>query len=222
MELRTLKAETRRDAGKGAARRTRRNNELPIAVYGPGGDALSLKVELPAFLQLVHGQAGEHAVVQLDIQDNPALNCPALLKKVQHHPVRGDILHADFLRIRLDQRITTSVAIRLVGQAQGVVEGGVLDHQLREVEVECLALEIPSEITADVSALDLGDSLHVADLAAPEHVTIVTDPDRTVVAVHVPRLVRAAEEVEEVAEVAEGEEAETPAAEERGEAKEEA
>ncbi|HIJ65665.1 MAG TPA: 50S ribosomal protein L25 [Candidatus Hydrogenedentes bacterium] len=212
MDLQTLKVAARTDLGKGGARRTRRNGKVPIVLYGLGAAPVSLKAEERDFLHLVHGRAGEHAVVQLEVEGSPDLNCPALLKDVLHHPVRGDILHADFLRIRLDQRISTQVAVTLVGHSRGVVEGGVLDHQLREVEVECLATDVPAEITVDVTELDLGESLHVAQLAAPENVTIVTDPERTIVAVHVPRVVKTAAEIAaEEAEAAEAEAGEAAA-----------
>jgi large subunit ribosomal protein L25 len=104
------------------------------------------------------------------------------------------------MRIRLDERIETVVPIRLVGQAPGVIEGGVIDHQLREIEVECLALEVPEEIVVDVSGLALGDAIHVRELNIPENVTVLSDADRPVVAVHVPRAVKEAEAVEGAAE----------------------
>ena len=128
-----------------------------------------------------------------------------MLKAVQHHPIRGEVLHADFMRIRLDERIQTVVPLVLAGQAKGLVEGGILDHQLRELEIECLALEVPEQITVDVSDLGIGDVIHVADVHVPATVTLLTGTDRAVVAVLAPRVVEEAAVSEEV-EAAEGEE----------------
>lgn len=199
MELQTLKATTRAESGKGPARRDRVAGDVPAVLYGGGQDAVSLKVNSREFGRLVH-MGGEHAVVQLAMEDKPELSSPALLKAVHHHPVRGHIMHADFQRIRLDERISTVVALEFTGQCKGVVEGGIVDYQLRELEVECLALEVPDHIGVDITDLGLGDSLHVAQIQAPANVTILTDPSRSVVAVHAPRVAKTAEE--EAAEVA--------------------
>jgi len=173
-------------------------------LYGGKKDPVSIQLELRELERLLHSRSGEQAVVQLDMTDEPDLSCPALLKNVQHHPIRGDILHADFVRIRLDERITTLVPIELSGRARGVAEeGGVLDHQLRELEVECLALEVPELIAVDVTELSIGDSLHVSDIVVPANVTVVTEDDRAIVAVHAPRVIQAEEEEEAEAEAAE-------------------
>jgi len=165
---------------------------------------------------LIHGRGGEHAIVQLECEGRPDLNSPAILKAVQHHPVRGDALHADFLRIRLDERIHTSVPVVLTGQSKGVVEGGVLDHQLRELEVECLALEVPEQLLVDVSDIGIGEGLHVSDIEVPANVTVLTESERAVVAVLAPRIIEeAVPEAEE--EAVEGEEGEAAKTEEGGE-----
>lgn len=202
MELQKLKAKTRSEKGSGAAGRLRKTGAIPGVLYGEGGDAVSLTFDLREFIHLVHGRAGEHAIVQLEVEDNPELASPAILKDVQHHPFRGNVLHADFQRIRLDRKITTSVPVVLTGRSEGVTEGGVLDHQLREIEVECLALEVPDQFEVDITGTAIGDSIHVSVVVAPEGVTILSDPDRAIAAIHAPRLV-----IEEAAE-AEGEEGE--------------
>lgn len=202
MELQTLKASTRETTGSANARRMRRSGNVPAVLYGGGGEPVDLYLETRAFTRLFHGKRGEHAVLQLDFAENPGLSGPALLKEVQHHPVRGDIIHADFQRISLDERISTSVTLVVTGRAVGVAEGGVLDQLLREVEIECTALDVPDAIEVDVSGLGMGDTLRVSDLTAPPNVTIVTDPERAVVAVHAPKLVaeEAAPEGEEAPE----------------------
>jgi len=211
MELQNLIVSTRDGRGKGPARQLRVKGSVPGVVYGGGRDPLPVAINRKDFERILHGRMGEHAVVQLEVAERPELNSPALLKSVQHDPVKGSILHADFLRIRLDERIQTVVPIVLTGHAQGVVKGGVLEHTLREVEVECLALEVPAELVVDVTGLDIASSLHVSDIQAPEGVTILTDPGRVVASVQVPRVL-AAEAVAvaeaEEAKAAEGEEAE--------------
>lgn len=190
MELKTLKVSLRQGKGKGPAGRTRNAGNVPGVLYGGGTDAIHVTVNTREFGKIIQG-GGEHAIVQLEVQDDASLSSPALLKEVQHHPVRGHVLHADFLRIRLDERITVLVPVVLTGHCKGVVDGGVVDHQLREVEVECLALDVPASLTLDITELGIGDSCHVDKLVAPEGVTIVTDPSRAVVAVQAPRTVRA-------------------------------
>ena len=203
MELQALKVMNRSAAGSSVARRTRRTGVVPAVLYGGGHEPTSISVNLRAFESLIHhSRGGEHAIVRLEVEDAPELDTPALLKDIHHDPLRGGVIHADFLRIRLDERIETVVPIRLIGQAPGIIEGGVLDHQLRDLEVECLALDVPEEIVVDVSNLHMNDSVHVSQLEVPANVTVLSDPERPVVAVHPPRVVK-----EEVAEAVEGAEA---------------
>jgi large subunit ribosomal protein L25 len=191
MELQSLKAETRVSEGKGSARRVRGGGNVPAVLYGGGKDALAIRLNEREFSQLIH-HGGSHAIVQLEVADRPESSSPALLKSVQYHPVRGNVLHADFQRIRLDERITTSVPIHFVGHCKGVVDGGVIDYQLREVEVECLALEVPDYIEIDITELEIGHSLHADALVMPAGVSMVTDPGRSLVAVHAPRVEKVA------------------------------
>lgn len=190
MEVQTLKVKTRQSVGKSAASSVRAGGQIPCVLYGGTGEAVSLLVDTREFHHVVHGRGGEHAIVNLDVEGSPELNSAALLKAVQHEPIRGAYLHADFMRIRLDERLTTVVSVRLVGQPKGVVDGGVLDHQMREVEIDCLAVEVPAEIVVNVATLGLGESIHAGQLQLPARVELVTDPDRTVAAIHVPRAMR--------------------------------
>lgn len=197
MELQTLKVTTREASGKCGARAVRVTGAMPCVLYGGEAGAVSLKLNAHEFAQMIaHSRSGEHALVNLEVADNPALSTPALLKAVQHHPIRGHAVHADFLRIRLDEKITTSVAVKFVGQAPGISEGGVLDCQCREIEVECLALDVPEHILCDVSSLHLNQSIHVADLKTNERVTILTESDRVVAAILAPRTAKETEEGE--------------------------
>ncbi len=204
MELQNLSVSKREGKGKGPAHQTRVKGLIPAVVYGGGQDPLPITVNTKVFDKLLQGRFGEHAVVQLEVDGAPDLNSPALLKQVQRHPLKEYVLHADFLRIRLDERIETVVPIELTGQPAGVVEGGVLEHQLRELEVECLALEVPEHILVDVSHLNIGDSVHVSDLIVPEGITVLTDPERPVALITIPRAIVEAAPSEAAAEGAEG------------------
>jgi len=214
MELQTLKATKRTEVGSGAVRKLRAKGLVPATLYGGKKDAANITFDRREFEALQRNHLGEHAVLNLEFEDS-SLNSPALLKVIERHPLRGTITHMDLQRVRLDERIQTTVPIEILGQPKGVVEGGVLDHQLRDVEIECLALDIPQSIQLDVRELGMDESLHVSDLVAPENVTLVTDQERAVVAVHPPRAAAAA--TEEEGEAAEGEAAEGEAAAEDSE-----
>ena len=196
MELQTLDARVRTNRKKGAARKERAAGRIPGVVYGEGQEAVSISVNWREFIRLLHGAGGEHAVVELKMENAPDKGGPAMLREVQHHPVRDDVLHIDFQRIRLDRKITTFVPVHLEGKAKGLTEGGVLDYQLRELEVECLPANVPEYLELDITELEIGHSLHVSDLKAPHDATIVTESDRAVVTMLAPRVAIEEEEAE--------------------------
>ena len=211
MELQQLRVTVRDASGKGAASRVRASKNVPGVVYGGNAQPLSVAIDEHEMMQLLHSRGGQHAVVQLQIEDKPDLSSPALLKAVQYHPVKGDVLHVDFLRFRLDERISTSVQLNLTGRPACLQEGGMLDQQLRELEIECLALDVPEEIAFDVSWMNIGDTVHVEALKVPDNITVLTDPERAVATVVLPRMAleleaEEAAEAEEGAEGVEGEE----------------
>jgi large subunit ribosomal protein L25 len=211
MKLIPLLVTQRTASGTGAARRDRRNGLIPAVLYGPGHNPLHVTVNEREFSGVVHGVQGEHAIVDLQVADAPDLGGPAMLKEVQHDPVRGHIVHADLLRIDLTRTITTLVATRLEGRPAGVVDGGILEHTTREVEVSCLPTAIPDYLAADITNLNIGHSVPVSVLVIPEGVELLTNPERVLATILVPRVVTV--EVPEVA-VAEGVEGEAaPAAE---------
>lgn len=201
MDIQTIKVNTRGETGKGPARQGRMAGTIPAVIYGESKASVALTVNAKAFAAVVHGSQGEHAVVHVEVEDKPELSGPSLIKDVQHHPIREHIVHADFLRIKLDQAIQTLVPINLVGHCVGLVEGGVPDQQLRELEIECLPLDVPDQIDVDIANLHIGELLHVSDLEKQPNLTILTDPERTIIAIHAPRVATAdsveAEEVEE-------------------------
>jgi len=226
MERLVLKAKPRSEHGKGPAHRLRAAGRLPAVVYGTGEEAVAVSMDFSEFEHVLHGLGGEHVLVDLKIGRRKPQT--VLIKTVQHHPLRDDPTHVDFLRVRMDESIHTTLPVRLVGTPKGVKQqGGVLDHTLRGIEVQCLPDDLPEELTADVAELMIGESMHVSDIALPEGVTALTPGERVLAHVLAPRVIEeevpVAEEVEEAAEVepervgeAEGGEGATKEAEQSG------
>lgn len=205
MELQPLSVKTRANSGKGTARRLRAAGKIPGVLYGQGSGAVHIELDEPEFNHLVHSRGGEHSFIDLKIEDNPELSCRAMIKDVQHDPIRGDFLHVDLFRIDMSKKITTVVPVELTGHCVGVVNGGVLDHQTREIEVECLPGDVPESFVLDISNLDIGDNIIARDVKAPEGVEILESEDRAIVTVHAPRVIK--EEGAEAEELAAAEEA---------------
>ncbi len=200
----SLTAQERTEFGNGPTRRLRKSGFVPGVVYQPGGPSLALSLSDRDLRRAI--AEGRTGVIDLAVGDAPAR--PVLLKDWQLHPVRLDVMHVDFVEVDLTQEIEAPVAITLHGDAVGVRDGGVMDQPLREVVVSALPDSLPDHIELDVSALQIGDSVTVGDLVAPEGVAIVTDPE-TVIASVVAPTVEAAPETDEEAE---GEEGAAPAA----------
>jgi large subunit ribosomal protein L25 len=189
--------------GKGNARRLREKGLAPGVVYGGGRSATSIAFDVAAFERLLESShSGVNTLIDLE-GDSAASGATVIAKELQREPVRGGITHVDFIEIDLKAKIEVSVPIHLVGIPEGVVLGGVLDQQLREVSLLCMPDAIPDEVEADVSGMELGDSLHVRDLPVPSGVEFHTDDELTIATVLVPRGLKDGEG--EVAEV-EGEE----------------
>jgi large subunit ribosomal protein L25 len=219
----TLKVSQRETFGSRATRRLRREGLVPGVVYGQGGEARPFQVSARDLRVLL---SEGHTLLDLELDGSKAV--PVVIKEQQHHPVRGDVLHLDFLEVRLDEEIQAEVAIELEGadQAPGVREGGVLEHVTREITVEALPTEIPEQITVDVSEMDINDTINLASVAVPSGVKFMADePEEiTIATLSPPRVEEEPEpELEEEAElVGEGEEVpegeEAPEGEGEGEA----
>lgn len=192
MEKINLKAKLRDELGKEAVKKLRAQGLIPAVVY-KGKNSLNIKVPSKDFLEVIHTKAGENVVVNLQIESKKPSRT-TIIKETQYHPVRGDILHVDFNEISLTEVLTVKVPIAVKGEAQGIKEGGVLEHALWEIEVECLPTQIPENVPVDVSPLKIGDSILVKDLHLPGGVKVLSDPETTVVSLAVPRV-----EEEEVA-----------------------
>lgn len=202
-----LVAEKREGSGKGVARKLRAAGRVPAVLYGQGADPVSLSVDARELLHLMHTGAGANVLVDLIVDGEEHLAMP---REVQRDHIKGRFFHVDFLAVSRTQRITVNVPVRLVGDSVGVKAGGVLEHHLWEVQVECLPTEVPEAIETDVSDLEIGDSVKVAELRAPEGAVILSNPEDSVVAVAQPQA-RDVELEEEAAEAVEGEVAEEEA-----------
>jgi large subunit ribosomal protein L25 len=191
-------------AGSRAARRLRREGQVPGSVYGGGDEPLSFQVDSRE-LRLALAHAG--AVIDLSIDGTGST--PVVVKELTRHPVNGETIHVDLLRVRLDEAIQATVFLELVGteDAPGVKEGGVLEHVTRELTVEALPTEIPDSLQHDVSEMVIGDTLMLESVRAPSGVTLIDDPETVIATLTPPRLQTEDEvEIEEETElVAEGE-----------------
>lgn len=209
-----LKAMIRQGKGKGSARKARAAGMVPAVLYGEGEEPQALTVAYKDFQPVIHTGARGNVILDLKIEGADRGECKAIIKEIQYHPVRREILHVDFQHISMLKEITVNVPVRTIGESVGVkTRGGILELILREVEVECLPASIPEKIEVDVSALDVGDSLQVRDLSV-ENARITSDPDSTVVTIVAPTVV-------EEPKVAVAEEAEEEKAAEEAEAKKE-
>jgi large subunit ribosomal protein L25 len=204
-----------------ATRRLRRAGQVPGVLYGGGADAVPFAVDER---ELRHALAAQGAVVELQL-DGEATS--AVLKDAQRHPVRGETLHVDFLRVRLDVAIHAVVALELRGgeDAPGAKEGGVLEHVTREVNIEALPTDIPERLELDVSGMEINDTILLSAVVAPSGVTILDDLEETVVATLTPPRLQAELDAleegaieEETGVVGEGEAAPEGEAEGEGEA----
>ncbi len=196
----SLTAELRDTTGKGAARRLRRSGRIPAVIYGHHEDTRSLSVDARELSNLFADISVENTLITMEIDGEDGGEVRALVRDVQSHPYRPEILHVDFYQIHAGEKLEVDVPVRLTGTAEGVREGGLLEHVLYDLPISCLPADIPEVLLLDVSELEIGDSLHVSDLDLPEGVTTAMDPKRTVCAVVAPSFL----------EVEEEEEAETP------------
>jgi len=183
----SLALETRSATGKGAARKLRGRGRIPGVVYGRGREPVSVSVD-PLLLErlLKSSHAGINTLI--DLQGESAVaGRTVLVKELQREPLRGSLLHADFFEVDLKQRLDVSVPVHVKGEPRGVQMGGVLEHTLREIELSCYPNAIPDEIIVDVSALEIGDMVHVNELALPADVELLTEGSLAVVSVIIPR-----------------------------------
>jgi large subunit ribosomal protein L25 len=201
----TLNVKKRNGGGSAHARRLRAAGEVPGVLYGDGKQAHPFSIGERELRRVLTGEHGLHAILDIVIEGSQKPH-HAVLKDYQLHATRNRLLHVDFHEVRLDRPIHAQVVVELVGQAQGAIEGGVLQQPTREINVEALPMEIPDRITLDVSSLNIGDALRVSDIPAQDGVTLLDDAELVLASVTVPTRVEEPEEVVSEEELAEGEE----------------
>lgn len=189
MERMTLDATRREGLGKGHVRKLRRTGQIPAIVYGRGVDPTPVAVDARQLRAVLHTQAGMNVLIDLAVGDGGPAGRTVMVKDVQRDIFRKDtIIHVDFHTIDLTEKVEAHVPLVFKGQPRGVVDdGGIFEVHLREVLVECLPTQIPGHIDVDISALGIGDSLHVSDLTIPAEATLVSEPEQVIATVVAPK-----------------------------------
>ena len=191
-----LEVEKRTETGSRAGKALRKQGMIPAVYYFHGEENINLQLDRKSFLRTLH--SGQH-VFEVDMDGKQTF---VMIKALQYHPVTDDIIHVDLLRVRRSEKMTISVPLVLTGTAHGVKEGGVLNQNLNNIEISCLPTDVPENITYDVSALGVNESLHVDVIELDENMDLVTSPDLVFVSIQPPVV-----EIEEP-EAVEGEEME--------------
>jgi len=202
LELIELKTNIRTTTGNGPARRLRQKGQIPAVLYGPGTESVPLSVNISDIDRILKkGRIGQ-ALLNLVILNNEETSTKTVMvKELQHHPVSRDFLHIDFYEVAMDRKIMVNIPVTTIGKAKGVETGGILQIVRRELEVQCFPLDVPESIEIDITDLDVGDSIHLGDIARQSKIEFLYDENITVVTVVTPKL----EEEEEVVEEAEAE-----------------
>lgn len=195
MQQAKLEVQQRDTFGKQSARDLRKNGGVPAVLYGRAQDTVALQVDARIFRQFLRTY-GENVIINMEV--NAGNTETVIIKEIQRHPVdKQRLIHADFIRISLDEPVTSAVPIVLVGSPAGVQEGGVLEALLRQVNLRCLPMQMPNEISLDVAHLEIGDALYVSDLTLDEEIEILDELERAIAIVSQPRVQLEEEEVTE-------------------------
>jgi large subunit ribosomal protein L25 len=186
-----INAQPRTESGRNAVKKIKRAGFVPGVIYGAKDASLNIQVVERELSKLLDHAASESVLVDVQIQDGAETRSrTALIQEVQHHPVSGAIQHVDLHAVAMDELMTAEVTVETLGEAVGVRQGGgVLELILRTLEIECLPGDLPESIKVDVSALEVGDSIHVKTLALPNGVTVLNDAELTIVSVAAPTVV---------------------------------
>jgi len=183
----TVAAHERESRGKGAARKLRKNNQLPAIFYGPRTEPMMLAVNYHEFERITKLSGFENTILDLKITSRHGEETrKAMVKELMVDPVKSGLLHADFYEISMDKEITVDIPIRLVGTPVGVTNGGFLQVVRRELTVSCLPDKLIDSLEIDVSGLDMGDAVHIRDIALPEGISCVEEGDTPVAVVSAP------------------------------------
>jgi len=176
----------RGNLGKNESRRLRSQGQMPGIVYGAHKDPVAIVVDPKQILEIIRSESGVNTIFQLNLAEKEARR-HVMIKEYQVDPVKGNLLHADFVRIQMDEVIEVEVPVQVTGEAAGVkLDGGILEHVTRQVRVSCLPGDIPEHITIEVTPLKIGDALRVSDLPKSDRYRILTETDQTLVVVSPP------------------------------------
>ena len=197
-ETTVIKAELRDVKGSAASRRLRRAGIIPAVVCIKKGDSISIQLNQHDFNMMLRHHQGDSLIADLEIGGKKSLK--VLLSEVQRDSVTGQTEHADFLEVAMNQMMNVKVPLELIGEPAGLQQGGVLEHGLRELEIAVLPGDMVESIEADISSLNIGDSLQVSDIPLSKTLTILTDAELPVASVNLPRAEEEEEEAEEGAE----------------------
>ena len=185
-----LTAQTRLTSGRTAVKKIKKQGLVPAVVYGGHDKPLNLTLNAREITRLLAHATSEHFLVDLEINDGgTTTNRLALIQEVQHDAIRRDVLHVDFHAVRADEKLHSQIPVETTGEPAGVKNfGGILEINMHSIEVECLPKDLPESIQLDVSALGVGDSIHIKHLQLPEGVTARADGELTVVRVAAPKV----------------------------------
>ncbi len=205
MENKTLNVELRKETGKNENRRLRNSGFIPAVLYSHGETEV-IKVPEKDFFKLFKGNISESVIFDLKITDKKGeSDFMAFVKEYIVDSVTGRLIHLDLFRVTKGEKIHTNIPLEIVGSSTGVKMGGVLDIETREIEIECLPVDLPEKIQIDVSDLEIGDSIHAEDIKLSGSAVLISSPDTVIASVHTPRMVEEEVEGEEVPEeIAEG------------------
>lgn len=200
MEAKSLTIEPRTEFGKNASHRVRKNGFIPGVIYSHG-ECEQIQIPQKDFFKLFKGKISESVIFDIHSTSNKDdAEKMAYVKDYQMDPLTGEILHIDLFKVTKGEKIHTKVPVIFIGTAKGTKVGGILEVDLREIEVECLPKDLPEKVEIDVTELMIGDSIHVKNIVLGEGVKIMSNPEASVASVHVPKVV-VEEKVEEVAAV---------------------
>ncbi len=180
-ETMNIEVQPREETGKNANRRSRGRGKIPAVVYGGGKESVSIEVDRKTLVDTMKGHAGENPIFLLKLGDKER---HAMIRNMQIDPLSRQVIHIDFQRVLMDQKVKVAVPVELVGTSVGVkVDGGLLDFVTREVHVECLPGDIPKHLEADVTNLHIGQHFEARELKIPDGVVLLDEPEKVIVSV---------------------------------------
>lgn len=200
MEETSIVAQPREATGKCPSRRLRKDGKVPAVLYGAKSEgSVNLSISGKVLEKVLHTSAGGNVLVSLTVegQKKPRM---VMFKEVVRHPMRDSIQHVDLYEVAMDHKVTVDIPVHITGKSEGVALGGVMQQEARTINVECLPGNIPESFDVDVTALGIGDAIHIRDLELAKGVEVLDDPDATIVSIVMPTAeveAKTAEEVEE-------------------------